>query len=200
MCRRVEPFSAFGALSSLGGEDCWGVLCPDRRREGSGEFFRACQLWYPILTNISIKICSGKPSKNNLSGPASCDAKCWPIFTIIPLKNVLVYHLIISFVRACQLWCPSLIGQPAQSQNPRLASMTSSSTTCSRLGMVREIHCHLIHFQPTQNMQTVPSWLRISGRTINSGRGSLQRRRGERMIINVVAGCGTSAMSSALWC
>ena len=46
--------------------------------------------------------------------------------------------MIIIFVRACQLWCPSLTGQPAPSQNPRLASTTSSSMTCLKLGMVRE--------------------------------------------------------------
>ena len=37
MCWCVEPFSAFGALSSLGREDRWGVFRPDGRWEGSGE-------------------------------------------------------------------------------------------------------------------------------------------------------------------
>ena len=85
------------------------------------------------------------------------------------------------FARACQLWCPSSTGQLARSQSPRLASTTSSSMTCLRLGMVRAFKDMFVVMEITffQNMQTVRSWLRILGRTINTGRGSLQRRRGE---------------------
>ena len=42
----------------------------------------------------------------NLSGPASCDAKCWPIFTNNSIKNVLVHHLIIFFCQGLPVVMP----------------------------------------------------------------------------------------------
>ena len=127
----------------------------------------------------------------NLSGPSSCDAPVRPSNLLDPkIPDWILWLLHPWHVWSLEWWAfKDLHNVLTGTINPEYWFDCYNQP---------KILYWLLH--STQNMQTVRSWLRTLGRTINTGRGSLQRRRGEQIIINGAPYSWENGHQWWLWC